>query len=371
MAHAFAVGGAEEMVLNLVQHLPKRFEPFVCCINQAGPIGEEIQKTGTPLAVLGLTPGLRRPWDVAGIRRYLRETEPTIVHTFLLTASLYGRLAAILERVPIVIGTEVNIYERKRAHHILAERILMAKTDRVIVSANSVRDFYVDQIHADPGKIDVVYNAVDWKAITPSKSREAMRSSLGLHRDAQVAGVIARLTEQKGHRFLFQAMTTSALADMQLIVVGDGDLRDSLKAEAQDLGIASRVHFLGARRDLGDLLAAMDVFVMPSLWEGLPLSMILAMGAAVPVVATAVAGIPEVVADGKTGWLVPAGNSLALATALVEVFSDRSRTSKIAQAAREFVVPRFDVDGYVNSIVSLYDRLVQLKPDATARVSAA
>jgi glycosyltransferase involved in cell wall biosynthesis len=110
---------------------------------------------------------------------------------------------------------------------------------------------------------------------------------------------------------------------------------------------------------------------MPSLWEGLPLSMILAMGAAVPVVATAVAGIPEVVADGKTGWLVPAGNSLALATALVEVFSDRSRTSKIAQAAREFVVPRFDVDGYVNSIVSLYDRLVQLKPDATARVSAA
>jgi hypothetical protein len=98
MAHAFAVGGAEEMVLNLVQHLPERFEPVVCCINQAGPIGEEIRKTGTPVAVLGLTPGLRHPWHVAGIRRYLRETKPAIVHTFLLTASLYGRLAAILER---------------------------------------------------------------------------------------------------------------------------------------------------------------------------------------------------------------------------------------------------------------------------------
>ena len=370
MAHAFAVGGAEEMVLNLVQHLPERFEPVVCCINQAGPIGEEIRKTGTPVAVLGLTPGLRHPWDVAGIRKYLRDTKPVIVHTFLLTASLYGRLAAILEDVPIVIGTEVNIYERKRRHHIFAERMLMSKTDRVIVSANSVRDFYVDQIHADPGKIDVVYNAVDWKAIVPSKSRDEMRASLGLPRDGRVAGVIARLTEQKGHRFLFQAMTTPALADLQLLVVGDGDLRERLKAEAQDLGITARVHFLGARRDLGDLLAAIDVFVMPSLWEGLPLSMILAMGAAVPVVVTEVAGIPEVVSDGTTGWLVPAGNSLALATALADVFRDPARTAKIAQAARDFVLPRFGVDGYISSVVNLYDELVRVK-QATARNTAA
>jgi glycosyltransferase involved in cell wall biosynthesis len=364
MAHAFAVGGAEEMVLNLVQHLPERFDPVVCCINQAGPIGEEIRKTGTPVAVLGLTPGLRHPWHVAGIRRYLRDTKPAIVHTFLLTASLYGRLAAILEHVPIVIGTEVNIYERKRRHHILAERMLLSNTDRVIVSANSVRDFYVDQIHADPAKIDVVYNAVDWKSIQASRSRADMRASLGLSAGAKVAGVIARLTEQKGHRFLLQAMTTPALDDLQLVVVGDGDLREALQVEARDLGLASRVRFLGARRDLGDLLAAMDVFVMPSLWEGLPLSMILAMGAAMPVVATEVAGIPEIVADGETGWLVPAGNSLALATALVDVFADRARAAKVGNAARDFVLPRFGIDGYVNSVVGLYDEIIRLKPDA-------
>src|SRR5207248_2233361 len=108
------------------------------------------------------------------------------------------------------------------------------KTDRVIVSANSVRDFYVDQIHADPAKIDVVYNAVDWKSIQTSTSRAGMRASLGLAPGAKVAGVIARLTEQKGHRFLLQAMTTPALADLQLLVVGDGDLRDALKTEARD-----------------------------------------------------------------------------------------------------------------------------------------
>jgi glycosyltransferase involved in cell wall biosynthesis len=358
MAHTFAVGGAEEMVLNLVRHLPPRFEPIVCCINDAGPIGEEIRKTGAPVAVLGLTPGLRHPWHVGGIRRYLRETKPAIVHTFLLTASLYGRLAAVLERVPIVIGTEVNIYERKRRHHIVAERMLMARTSRVIVSANSVRDFYVSQIHADPAKIDVVYNAVDWKSIQPTQSRAHIRASLGIDANARVAGVIARLTEQKGHRYLFRAMASPELADMQLIVVGDGDLRDVLKADAQALAIAPRVHFLGARRDLGDLLAAMDVFVMPSLWEGLPLSMILAMGAGLPVVATAVAGIPEVVEKGKTGWLVPAGSVVGLSQALTEVFANPARASEVGQAARDFVLPRFGVDTYVNSVSGLYDRLL-------------
>jgi len=188
-----------------------------------------------------------------------------------------------------------------------------------------------------------------------------VRAALGVPSNARVAGMIARLTEQKGHRFLFQALTTPALAGVHLIVVGDGDRREALKAEAQDLGITSRVHFLGARRDLGDLLAAMDVFVMPSLWEGLPLSMILAMGAGMPVVATEVAGIPEIVADGETGWLVPAGNSLALATALVDVFADRTRAMKIGSAAREYVLPRFGVDGYVNAIVNIYDGLVRLK----------
>jgi colanic acid/amylovoran biosynthesis glycosyltransferase len=98
--------------------------------------------------------------------------------------------------------------------------------------------------------------------------------------------------------------------------------------------------------------------VMPSLWEGLPLSMILAMGVAMPIVATAVAGIPEIVVDGETGWLVPAGNSLALASALADVFADRGRASRVGKAARDFVLPRFGVDGYINSVVGLYDRLL-------------
>jgi glycosyltransferase involved in cell wall biosynthesis len=356
------VGGAEEMVLNLVRHLPARFEPMVCCIYDAGPIGEEIRRTGTPVAVLGLTPGFRRPWHLAGIRRYLRETRPAIVHTFLLTASLYGRLAAILEGTPIVIGTEVNIYQRKRRHHAIAERMLMAGTDRVVVSAESVRESYVRQVHADPSKVDVIYNAVDFSQAVPTLTRSAMRAAIGIPDAAPVAGVIARLTEQKGHRFLLDALASRPeLANVHLVLVGDGELRQLLTADAATLGLASRVHFLGARRDLGNILSAMDVFVMPSLWEGLPLSLVLAMAASLPVVATAVAGIPEVIDEGRTGLLVRAGDADALGAALARVFTDAALRGRLGRAARESVLPRFGVDRYVDSVVALYDHLLAEK----------
>jgi len=370
LAHAFQVGGAEEMVLNLVRHLPERFEPHVCCIHEAGPIGDEIARTGTPITVLGLNPGLRRPWDVARIRRYLGETRPQIVHTFLLTASLYGRLAAILARVPILIGTEVNIYENKRGRHAMAERLLMAGTDRVVVSAQSVRDFYIRQVHADPAKVEVIYNAVDWSTLHTTMTRESLRASLGIASDAPVAGIIARLTAQKAHRHLFDALAaTPALADVQLLVVGDGDLRDDLRVRVEALRLSSRVHFLGARRDLGNLLAAMDVFVLPSLWEGLPLSLVLAMGAAVPVVATSVAGIPEVVHDGRTGMLVPPADSLALGHALSRLFGDAGLRQRIGREARAEVLPRFGVDGYVSAVTRLYDRLLSKDPPPSATLS--
>jgi glycosyltransferase involved in cell wall biosynthesis len=359
MAHAFMVGGAEEMALNLVRHLPDRFEPIVCCINQAGPIGEELRKTGVRFHVLALDPGLRRPWHVLGIARRLRAWQPDIVHTFLLTASLYGRLGAILAGVPIVIGTEVNIYEHKQAHHALAERLLMRGTDRVVVSAESVRDFYIRQVHAEPARVDVIYNAVDWSQLRTTTSRESMRASVGVPAGSPVAGIIARLTEQKAHAYLFEAMAaTPGLAALHLLVVGDGELRDRLRAHADRLGLSARVHFLGARRDLGDLLASIDVFVMPSLWEGLPLSMVLAMGAGLPVVASAVAGIPEVVQDGVTGALVPPADAPALGSALARLIADPALMRTMGAAASAFVLPRFGVDGYVAAVTRLYDRLL-------------
>jgi glycosyltransferase involved in cell wall biosynthesis len=361
LSHAFMVGGAEEMVLNLVRHLPDRYEPSVMCINQAGPIGEEIRRTGVPFSVLGLTPGVSRPVDVLRLRDALGAVAPTIVHTFLLTGSLYGRFAAMMSGVPIVIGTEVNIYEKKKPIHARFEHWLMRGTDAVIASAESVKEHYVTQVGADPAKVEVIYNAVDWAQLQSTMTRDEFRRSISVPIEAPVAGIIARLTEQKAHRVLFESMARPELSTLHLIVVGDGELRNELRSRAESLGISGRVHFLGARRDLGNILASIDIFTMPSYWEGLPLSMVLAMGAGLPVVASRVAGIPEVVKDRVSGLLVEAGDSGQLARALAALVEDAAARQRLGEAARAFVRPRFGVDGYVASITGLYDRLLAAK----------
>ena len=129
----------------------------------------------------------------------------------------------------------------------------------------------------------------------------------------------------------------------------------------QTLRIQERVHFLGARRDLGNILASIDLFAMPSFWEGLPLSMVLAMGAGLPVVASRVAGIPEVVKDGVSGLLVTPGDTAELAAALTRIVHDDTLRVLLGQEARAFVRPRFGVDGYVASVSALYDRLLAEK----------
>jgi glycosyltransferase involved in cell wall biosynthesis len=321
-----------------------------------------MRATGVPFTVLGLNPGLRRPFDVARIRTFFARSQPHIVHTFLLTASLYGRAAAIWAGVPIVIGTEVNIYEHKRPHHVFAERLLMKGTDAVVASAGSVRDYYIDQVHADPGRVEVIYNAVDWSALNTTTTRAATRAALGIGADAHVITIIARLTEQKAHGVLFDAIErTPELSNVQLLVVGDGELRERLVARVERSALSGRVHFTGARRDLGDLLAASDVFVMPSLWEGLPLSLVLAMGAGLPVVATRVAGIPEIVTDDESGLLVKPGDRAALGAALARLAHDAALRARLGAAAREFVRPRFGADDYVRRVTALYDRLLAAK----------
>ena len=193
----------------------------------------------------------------------------------------------------------------------------------------------------------------------PTMSRAEMRGALGIPEDARVAGTIARLTEQKGHRYLFEALASQrSLADVHLLVVGGGEQRDALVNDVEQKGLSARVHFLGPRRDLGNLLAAMDLFVLASLWEGLPLSMVLAMGAGVPIVATRVAGIPEVVADGRTGLLVPPRDANALGLALARLLGDPDLHRRFGDEARAAVLPRFGVDRYVESVASLYDRLL-------------
>src|SRR5262249_38659919 len=155
---------------------------------------------------------------------------------------------------PVVVGSEHNIYRGKRRHHAIAERLLMSGTDAVVAVADAVGDFYVRQIHADPSKVAVIHNAVDWSQLTTTMSAADTRRSLGLPENVSLVAVVGRLSEQKGHRHLLEALArTPALDRVHAVFAGDGELRDALRERAAALGLASRVHLVGVRRDVGNL----------------------------------------------------------------------------------------------------------------------
>jgi len=361
LTHTLGVGGAEELILNMVTRLPRdRYEPIVCCFeNPPGPIGPEIAAHGIQVIPLGVMPGWRRPFAWWLIVRQLRQLRPQIVHTFMLPASLYGRSAAVAASVPIIIGTEVNIYEQKQRHHILIERLLTPRSACVVVSAESVKSAYVRQLGIDADAVRVVYNAVNWERLNATKSPDAVREELGIPNDRLVVGVVATLQDKKGHRVLLEAVArTPGLEAIWLMLVGDGPMRASLEQYAATLGIKDRVTFCGTRRDLGNVLTAMDVFALPSLWEGLPLALLLAMGASRPVVATRIAGIPEAVTDGDTGFLVEPGDAPALGTALARVCNDAALRTRMGARARAAVRDRFGADAYSAAVVGIYEEFL-------------
>jgi glycosyltransferase involved in cell wall biosynthesis len=361
LTHALAVGGAEELMLNVVTRLPRdRYEPIVCTFESApGPMGDEMVAHGVRVVALGITPGWRHPFGWWAIVKCLRSLRPQIVHTFLLPASLYGRAAAAAARVPVIIGTEVNIYERKQWHHIVAERLLARASACIVASAESVKRAYVRQLGIRADVVRVIYNAVNWDQLQTTATPEAVRAQLGIPADRVVVGVVATLQDKKGHGVLFEAFArTPGLERAWLMIVGDGPLRASLEATAGELGIRDRVTFCGTRRDLGNMLAAMDVFALPSLWEGLPLALILAMGAGRPVVATRLAGIPEVVTDGETGLLVEPGDAAALGSALARVCGDSVLRARLGAKARAAVRDRFGADAYSAALIGIYEEFL-------------
>jgi glycosyltransferase involved in cell wall biosynthesis len=361
LTHTLGVGGAEELILNMVTRLPRdRYEPIVCCFeNPPGPIGPEIAAHGVQVIPLGVVPGWRSPFAWWSIVQQLRRLRPEIVHTFMLPASLYGRSAAVAAGVPIIIGTEVNIYERKQRHHIVIERLLAARSACVVASADAVKTAYVRQLGIGSDAVRVVYNAVNWERLDATRTPDQVRAELGIPADRIVVGVVATLQDKKGHRVLLDAVAkTPGLEAIWLMLVGDGPERASLEAYGVALGISDRVTFCGTRRDLGNLLPAMDVFALPSLWEGLPLALILAMGASRPVVATRLAGIPEVVSDGETGLLVEPGNANELGAALARVCADGGLRVRLGARARAAVRDRFGADAYSAAVIRIYEEFL-------------
>jgi glycosyltransferase involved in cell wall biosynthesis len=216
-----------------------------------------------------------------------------------------------------------------------------------------------------PPKVFLIPNGVEIKVFTEANQSlvEALAQEWKIRSHTPVIGTLARLHEQKGHSYLLDAVAQlrREIPDVKALVVGDGELRPSLEQRTQALRLSDSVIFTGTRRDVPEILALLDVFVLPSLWEGLPIALLEAMAAGLPVVATRVGGVPEVVVDGETGLLVPPRDPDALSEAILTLLQDPDLRQKMGQAGQERVREYFSVERMVEETEALYERLLAEK----------
>jgi glycosyltransferase involved in cell wall biosynthesis len=359
---SLGIGGAERLVVSAARGLSApRFEHAICCLAERGPLAAEAEAAAVPVFCVDEFPGLRHPFAFARLIRIIRAFRPTIVHTHLQSANLYGRLAARLARVPVVVATEHNVYVGKAHRYILVERFLARMTDAMIAVSGPVRQFLSVQLALPPSTIRVIHNGVALSAPTPSGLAE-LRERLGTDGTAAIRlGTVASLTAKKGHEVLLRAVARLQGNGIvcSLVVAGEGPDRRRLESLSQRLGVSTHVHFLGHVPHPADVLDAIDVFVLPSLAEGLPLALLEAMYAGRACVATAVGGVPEVIRPGDNGLLVPPGDEAALAEAISTLVRSVDLRRRLGVAARQAIEDGFTEARYLESLTALYRELAE------------
>jgi glycosyltransferase involved in cell wall biosynthesis len=278
------------------------------------------------------------------IYRLLRRERFDLVHTHTSKAGILGRIAARLAGVPHIVhtphGQAFNGYAGRlvTALFVLLERWVATFTDRIIaLTEQEIHDNLARRI-GQPQQFVSIPSGIDLTRFEKS-DRDALqvKASLGLHPSARLIGSVGRLDQVKGHSYLLDAFTMVAprFADLCLVLVGDGELLPELRSRTQDAALTDRVLFLGWREDVPALLHALDVFVFPSLSEGMGRALVEAMAAGLPIVATRVCSIPEVLADGEAGLLVEPASAPALAQGIERLLRDPELRGRLAKAARE------------------------------------
>lgn len=355
------VGGAERLLVDVVRRLdPTRFESMVCCIQTKGELADELEAAGIAVRCLNRMQSKRFDWRaVADLRALLREERISLVHAHLYHANLYGRLAAFLSGVPAVV-TVHNVYARTKLHRRMLNRWLARSTARVIAVSDEVRRDLVEHDRIDPAKVVTIHNSIDLGRIATPLTREQARARLAIPDGAFVIGSIGRLEEQKGHRYLLEACAALARdaafgLPMSILLVGDGRLREELEHRAAAAGLGSSVSFLGSRTDVAEILKALDVYVMPSLWEGLSLAMLEAMAASLPIVISDVGGVSQAL-DSESGVKVQPKDVAAIADAIRRLAAEPERRRRLGAAARRRVEADFDVGVMMARITAVYEK---------------
>lgn len=358
--YSLEIGGVEKLAVTIATHLERtKFRPAICALDGDGVLSEVLTQHGVPYHVLwrqGIEAGV-----LARLYRCFRQEKPSIVHTHQFAQLLFALLPAKLYGAKIV-HTEHEYYiYRKDARARRLFKQLVRFCSALTVVGPEVARYYVDELGVSPRRIHVIASGIDLSQF--SVPAGAIRTQLGLASDNVVFGIVGRLEPEKDHRTLLQAFR--ALIDrrqqVHLLVVGDGSLRGELESCSRALGLERHVTFLGARTDIPQVLSTFDVFVLSSINEGVPLSVIEAMGAGKPVIATDVGGLRLLVKPSVNGSLVPPNDPAALETAMRDMAANPALRQEMGKRSRQIASDAFSVSTMINRYQDLYESVLGLR----------
>jgi glycosyltransferase involved in cell wall biosynthesis len=356
-----AFGGTERALLQLVAGLDRaRWRPVVFHADTPGAAQLAAETASLGLRAVAMEPGATARRGVASIpalMRALRDERAAVFHahqTWSLSCR-YGIVAAALARVPARVASAQLFVEMPHLRAVDMQHALISRClHRHVAVSRHVAERLRDRLGVPSAKIFVIPNAVEPRAVVERDER--LRAELGAGDGRALVLTVARLDAQKGITYLLDA--AALVPGATFAIAGEGPEREVLEAKAASLGISERVRWLGHRADVSSLLAAADLFVLPSLNEGLPLATMEAMLASVPVVATDAGGTREVVHDGVTGLLVRPADPRALADAVGALLRDRAQASRLATAARQLVEREHSAGAMVAAVSRLYDEVL-------------
>lgn len=355
---SLTAAGTERHLLRLVAGLEQRgrWDISVYCLSRSGSFIPAMEQLGVDVAgrpePMRWSPGplFSRFID---LYRYFRRERPVIAHCYLTASGVLGAAAARLAGVPHVVTTRRTVYAytgRKLLVHRIAMAITSRLSDVVVCVCEAAREQGIRD-GTPPEKLVTVYNSIPALEFPPRRGRFAGRP---------VVGTLGALHRRKGHVYLIEAMpeVAAALPDVQVVIAGIGGMQSTLERRIAELGIESRVQLVGEEEAEG-FLAELDMFVFPSTFEGMPNAVMEAMLAGLPVIATRVGGIPEIVRDGESGILVEPCSPAELAAAIIRLWNDAAARRRYAAAGRQSIAQRFgDVQREVNETEAVYDRLL-------------
>ena len=362
LTKGLGLGGAERLLtLTAARIDPTRFEVEVAyLLPWKDAFVPELERAGMRTICLGGRRGADPRWTLR-LRRLLRTGNYAIVHTH---SPVPAAAARLLARSPIrLIHTEHNVWDRYRRPTYVANALTYPRNDAVIAVSDGVADS-IRRPRWVPGRysqVETLLHGVEPdSAPRGPEARAAARRELGLDESVPVIGTVANFTPKKDHAGLLEAFERirTRIPEAMLLLVGSGPLEVDLRADVRARTLDGHVRFLGSRDDVPTLLPALDVFVLGSRFEGLPISLLEAMAAEVACVSTRVGGIPEAITDGVEGRLVPAGAPSALADAIIEVLDDRDERASLASAGRARVGAEFSIARAVIRMEAIYGQIL-------------